>query len=116
VKGVAMTVETVSLEEFQSQSDGLLRQVAGRVNRIAVARDGKIVAALVSADDLEQLEEIERRRDERRQFVESIREKFSGIPEEELIREAEKAVREARDDMSRARRERAGSGNAMGAR
>lgn len=107
-----MTVETVSLEEFQSQSDGFLRQLAGRVNRIAVAQDGKIVAALASADDLEQLEEIERRRNERRQFVESIREKFSEIPEEELIREAEKAVREAREDMSRARQARAGGGGA----
>lgn len=94
-----MKTELISVEEFQEQSDTLIRQAAGRVNRIAVAQNGQIVAALVSASDLERLEEMEQRREERIRLVKSIRENFAGIPEDELIREGETALREVRENM-----------------
>jgi PHD/YefM family antitoxin component YafN of YafNO toxin-antitoxin module len=98
-----MKTETISVEEFHEQSDSLIRKAAGRRNRIAVAQDGMIVAALVSASDLERLEEIELRRDEKIQLVKRIRETFAGIPEDELVREGERALREVRQEMDRER-------------
>jgi len=99
-----MKTELISVEEFQEQSDTLIRQAAGRVNRIAVAQNGQIVAALVSASDLERLEEMEQRREERIRLVKSIRENFAGIPEDELIREGGKALREVREETDCERR------------
>lgn len=101
-----MATETAALEELQNRPEDLILRAKDDKHRIAISEDGKVVVALVSAKDLERLEALERRNMNRREFVESIRAKFADTSEEELIREAEKAVREVREEMDQERRAR----------
>jgi prevent-host-death family protein len=83
----------------------VLDSVSRRETRIVVEESGIPVAAIVSAEDLERLDRLDRERAERFKVIDDMRAAFKGVPPEEIEREAERSVAEARAEL-RAERER----------
>jgi prevent-host-death family protein len=104
-----MTDQTVAPREVNvTEAEGcvaaLVDEVAGGKGRVILQRDGKPVAALISAADLERLEHMERQRTERYKIVQEIQARFSHMDPEEVERDVAEAIAEMRAE---ARAERA---------
>jgi hypothetical protein len=74
----------------------LLEQVARGKARLVVQQDGKDVAALVSAYDLERLEALDRRAAEGWKAIQEIQARFSHLDPEEVERDIAEAIAEMR--------------------
>lgn len=88
--------QTIAASEARQQFSQLLNQVFRREKRVVIEKSGVPVAALVSADDLEQLRRFEEQRREDFAVIDRIREAFKGVPAEEVEREVARAVAEVR--------------------
>ena len=88
--------QTIAASEARQHFSQLLNQVFRRERRIVIEKSGVPVAALISADDLEQLRRLEEQRREDFAVLDRIREAFRGVPAEEIEREVARAVDEVR--------------------
>jgi prevent-host-death family protein len=95
----------MSASETRQHFSEVVNRVYRGEERILIERSGIPVAAVVSARDLERLEEYERQRDDAFKIIDTFREAFKDVPAEEIEREAARSVAEARDEL-RAVRER----------
>lgn len=87
-RGVAME-KTVSVAEAKNKLSDLLNRVAYHHERIIVSKRGKPVGAIVSAEDLQRLEEMEdRERVKRVRALKKTTKKY--IPFEQVVRDHEK--------------------------
>ena len=87
---------TVDESEAGQLVGTLIEEIArGRV-RLVVQRDGKDVAALVSAVDLARIEAWERHRAERFKIVEELRARFGHMDPDEVERDIAEAIAEVR--------------------
>jgi prevent-host-death family protein len=93
--------QTIAASEARQHFSQLLNQVFRREKRIVIEKSGVPVAALVSADDLEQLRRFEEQRREDFAVIDRIREAFQGVPAEEIEREVARAVSEVRQQRRR---------------
>ena len=91
--------QTMKISEVRSQLNTLVNQVYRHETRVLVEKSGIPVAALVSIDDLDELNRAERERAGRFAIIDEMREAFKGVPQEEIEREADRAVAEARADL-----------------
>jgi prevent-host-death family protein len=91
-----MITQTTKISDVQSQLDSLVTRVSRKETRVLVEKAGTPVAALVSADDLERLDRLDRERAERFPVIDEVREAFKDVPPEEIDREADRAVAELR--------------------
>lgn len=88
-----MKKRTVDTGELKAQLETLLAAVRARGEAVVIEEDGKPVAAIISADRFEALEL------SRERFVEAVRKTWelnADVPEEEIQREIDEAVREVR--------------------
>ena len=104
------TTQTIKASEARNQFSELLNKVFRKETRIIVEKSGIPVAAIVSAEDLEQLTRFEAERAERFKVLDEIGEAFKGVPPEELEREVARAITEARAENRRTQERRAASG------
>ena len=81
---------------FRSQFSQLLNRVSRRETRVVVEKSGVPVAAIISAQDLEELARFEAQREKDFAIIDEIRAAFKDVPDEELEREVARAVAEAR--------------------
>ena len=88
--------QTIAASEARQHFSQLLNQVFRREKRVVIEKSGVPVAALISADDLEQLRRLEEQRREDFAVLDRIREAFRGVPAEEIEREVARAVAEVR--------------------
>ncbi|MBI2954291.1 MAG: type II toxin-antitoxin system Phd/YefM family antitoxin [Chloroflexi bacterium] len=88
--------QTIKASEVRQQFSQLLNQVFRRETRVIVEKSGIPVAAIISADDLERLNQLEQQRTERFKALDESWKAFEGIPTEEIEREVAKAVAAAR--------------------
>lgn len=88
--------QTVKASEARQNFSQLLNQVFRGEDRIVVEKSGIPVAALISAKDLARLEWLEDERARSFAIIDEIREAFKDVPDEELEREVDKAVADAR--------------------
>lgn len=88
--------QTIAASEARQHFSQLINQVFRREKRIVIEKSGVPVAALVSADDLEQLRRLEERRREEFAVLDRIRESLRDVPAEEIEREVARAVSEVR--------------------
>ena len=83
-----------------SEAGDLVKSVLGDVAqgqvRLVVQQDGKDVAALVSAYDLERLEMLDRRAAEGWKAIQEIQARFSHMDPEEVERDIAEAIAEVR--------------------
>lgn len=90
--------QTIAASEARQQFSQLLNQVFRREKRVVIEKSGIPVAALVSADDLEQLRRYEEQRREDFAVIDRIREAFAGVPAEEIEQEVTRAIAEVREE------------------
>lgn len=91
--------DTITASEARQNFAGLLNRVFREGTRVVVEKSGIPVAALVSTADLERLQRLDAERAERFAVLDAMRAPFRGVPPEELEREAEQAVAEARAEL-----------------
>jgi antitoxin (DNA-binding transcriptional repressor) of toxin-antitoxin stability system len=92
---------TVTVADIEGQLAPLLRDIDRGELRVLVEQEGIPIAAIISVRDLERFDRLERERDERFAVIDRMREAFADVPIEEIEREAERSVAEARDRLRR---------------
>ncbi len=102
--------KTLKATEARQQWSELLNEVFRKETRIVVEKSGVVVAAIVSADDLARMVEMDRQRDERFRVLDRIGEAFKDVPAEDLEREVSKAIGDARASI---RKEKKAKSNAV---
>ena len=88
--------ETIDANAAREQWASLLDRARSQEARFLIECDGKPVAALMSAHDLEMYEMLLEAWDKNGGIIEEIQQLFVDIPDEELEREVEKAIAEVR--------------------
>ena len=88
--------QTMKASEARQQFSQLLNRVSRRETRVVVEKSGVPVAAIISAQDLEELARFEAQREKDFAIIDEIRAAFKDVPDEELEREVARAVAEAR--------------------
>lgn len=96
---------TVEASKVRQEWTKLLHAVSHRQARVVIERSGAPVAAIVSTDDLAQLEKLETERRRDVTILETFGEPFKDVPDEELEAAVANAVSQARaEHRSRAAR------------
>jgi prevent-host-death family protein len=90
------TTETMNAEDSRKQFSEILNRVQRDNERIIVEKDGVPVAAIVPMSVLQADEERERARQQALTSLQEVQAAFAGIPEDELERELEMALTEAK--------------------
>jgi prevent-host-death family protein len=93
--------QTITASEARAHWSHIINQVARRQTRVIVEKSGVPVAAIVSAQDLERLNQLEEqhRRDFKALFESQAA--FRDIPDEELEQEVNNAIAEVRAEQRR---------------
>ncbi len=89
--------QKIPISKVKNSLSGLIETVSREETRILIEKNGAPVAALVSVDDLDRLSQWEREREARFSVIDRMREAFADVPPEEIEREAERTVAEARE-------------------
>src|SRR4051812_15775452 len=85
------TTRTMTSSEARGQWDDVLNKVNRKETRVLVEKSGIPVAAIVSADDLEQLRRIE---DEETKALERMRAAFADKTDDQIIKEVAEVIEE----------------------
>jgi prevent-host-death family protein len=93
-------VKKVQASEARQRLPDLLNRVYQGKTRIVVERSGIPVAAIVSVDELQQLESFDQQRDELWAVMQRMSEAFKDVPPDELEREVSRAVAQARKELA----------------
>lgn len=88
--------QTMKASEARQHFSQLLNRVFRRETRVVVEKSGVPVAAIISAQDLEELNRFEAQREKDFAIIDEIRAAFKDVSDEELEREVARAVAEAR--------------------
>lgn len=102
--------QTMKISEVKAKLSSLVNEVYRKERRILVEKAGIPVAAVISVNDLERLNQFEREWRERFAVFEEMREAFKDIPPDQIERDVAAIVREIRDEEEAKRR--AGEGMA----
>lgn len=94
----APTTSTIEISEAEANLDTLLRRVSRGNTRLRVEQAGVPVAGLVSAEDLERLDRLDRERAERFRVIDEARVAFDDVAPAAIDREADRAVAEQRTE------------------
>lgn len=84
--------QTITASEARAQWSQVLNQVARKETRVVVEKSGVPVAAIVSTQDLAQLQHFEEERAQRFAALDRIGRAFQDVPVEELEAEVSKAL------------------------
>lgn len=96
--------QTVKLTDARQHFSELVNKVFRGEARVIVEKSGIPVAAIISADDLDELTRLEREREEDFKALDATRGAFKDVSEDELAREVTRAIREARARYRKGRR------------
>jgi prevent-host-death family protein len=92
MRATAHEPETIRISEVRTRLNTLVNTVYREHTRVVVEKSGIPVAALVSIDDLERLERLDRERETRFAVIDEMREAFNDVPEEEIERETDRIL------------------------
>lgn len=101
-------VEVMKISDVCGRFNSLVNRVYRHEIRVVVEKSGIPVAGIVSADDLERLDRLDRERAARFDVIDEMRAAFRDVPAEEIEREAARTLAQVRAEM-RAERKRAGT-------
>jgi prevent-host-death family protein len=87
---------TVKASEARQNFSQLLNQVFRGETRVVVEKSGIPVAAIISAQDMEEFKRFEAEREKDFAIIDEIRAAFKDVPDVEIEREVARAVAEAR--------------------
>ncbi len=88
--------ETINASQVRQQWSRLINKVFRGETRVVVEKSGIPVAAIISAEDLSRLNQLEDERRQRFAVLERTWRAFEDVPPEQLEAEVERAVREMR--------------------
>ncbi len=97
--------ETMSASDVRQQFARTINKVAREHTRVIVEKNGVPVAAIIPIGEMRTMEPTDAGMAQAARAVAAMREAFKDVPQEEIEREAEKAIKEVRAEM-RAERER----------
>lgn len=89
--------QTMNVSQARQEFGQLLNKVFRKETRVIVEKSGIPVAAIISAQDLQQLQRMEAERKRDFAILDEIRDAFKDVPDEELEREVNRAFQEARE-------------------
>jgi len=84
--------QVMKASEVRQQWSKLLNKVFRNQTRVVVEKSGIPIAAVISAQDLKLLAQLEKQRDQRFKALDKIREAFKDIPQKEVEKEVKKAL------------------------
>ncbi len=96
-----LTTETMSAATVRDGWSDVLNRVFRKGTRIVIEKDGVPVAAMVSADDLELLNQLDAQRREALKLLEASQAAFAGQPPERVEAEIAKAIAAVRRENRR---------------
>jgi prevent-host-death family protein len=88
--------QTQTISDVKNRLSSLVNEVYQHETRVLVEKSGIPVAAIVSAEDLMRLSQLEQDREALFAVIDRVREAFKDVPPEEIEREADRAVAELR--------------------
>ena len=88
---------TMKISDVKNSLSSVVNEVYRERTRVLVEKSGIPVAAIISVDDLEWFFRLDREREERFKVIDRMREAFKDVPAEEIERETERSVAEARE-------------------
>lgn len=88
--------QTLKISDVKNRLSSLVNEVYRKESRVLVEKAGIPVVAIVSADDLRRLTQMDERDRRAWEVLEAMRAPFRGVSPEEIEREADKAVAQAR--------------------
>ncbi len=91
--------ETMKISEVRGQLNTLVNRVYRKETRVLVEKSGIPVAALVSTDDLQRLNQLDAEREVDFAVIDEMRTAFKDVPPEEIEREAARALAEVRAEI-----------------
>src|SRR6476620_11261390 len=97
--------QTMKISEVKNTLSSLVNQVYRKETRVLVEKSGIPVAAIISADDLKRLAQLEQERAQRFAVIDRVREAFADVPAEEIEHETDRIIarnRAAVDDVAAA--------------
>ena len=92
--------QTMNVTDARQQFSQLLNQVFKGKTRVLLERSGIPVAGIVSARDLELLQEMEAKREKDFSILDEIGAAFKDVSDDELEREVQRAIAAARQQAS----------------
>jgi prevent-host-death family protein len=96
--------QTMNVSRARDQFSQVVDKVYRKAARVLVERSGTPVAAIVSAEDLKELQRMEAQREERFKVIDRMRAAFRDVPEDELERQVDKTIAEIRAENKAAER------------
>ena len=88
--------QTMKASDARQQWSQLLNKVFRDQTRVIVEKSGIPIAAVISAEDLSRLTQLEEGRNERFKVIDRIREAFKDVPADKIERQVKKAIAEVR--------------------
>jgi prevent-host-death family protein len=89
----------MKISDVKNTPSSLVNEVYREETRVLVEKAVIPVAAIVSTEDLKQLDRLDEQRAERRRVVAAMREPLRGVSPEEIEQETDKAVSEVQAEM-----------------
>ena len=96
MRGQQPTTQTIKVSDVRQNLAQLLNKVFRKETRVLVEKSGIPVAAIVSADDLERLDRLDRERAQRFKALDEFGAAFEDVPVEEIEREVARIVAQVR--------------------
>lgn len=93
---VRIMTQTLKASDVRSNWSQLLNRVFKEKTRVIVEKSGIPIAAVISAEDLSRLTQLEKERNERFKVIDRMREAFKDVPDDEIELQVNKAVAEVR--------------------
>jgi prevent-host-death family protein len=84
--------QTMKISDVKNTLSSLVNKVYRKQTRVLVEKSGIPVAAIISADDLQRLFQLEREQEERFAVIDRMRETFKDVPAEEIEAETDRII------------------------
>ncbi len=86
------TTQTMKISDVKSKLSSLVNEVYRKETRVLVEKSGIPVAAIISADDLTRLAQLEQERAQRFEVIDRVREAFRDVPAAEIEQETDRII------------------------
>ena len=91
-----LDIQTIQLSDVKDPLLRLVREVFRKETRVIVENAGEPVAALISAEDLRRLNDLDRAWDERTKAIERFSKAFADIPADDAEADVARIIEEGR--------------------
>ncbi len=84
--------QTMKISDVKSKLSSLVNEVYRKETRVLVEKSGIPVAAIISADDLTRLAQLEQERAQRFEVIDRVRDAFRDVPAEQIEQETDRII------------------------